>query len=62
LDKFKMFKDEVKNKHDLKIKIVIFDRGGGCVWGGGGYYGRHTPYGQVSGPFARSLQKNGIVA
>jgi hypothetical protein len=35
LDKFKIFKDEVKNKHDLKIKIVIFDRGGGCVWGEG---------------------------
>ena len=28
----------------------------------GEYYGRHTPYGQVSGPFARFLQENGIVA
>ena len=26
------------------------------------YYGRHTPYGQVSGPFARFFQENGIVA
>ena len=26
------------------------------------YYDRHTPYGQVSGPFARFLQENGIVA
>jgi hypothetical protein len=29
---------------------------------GGEYYGRHTPYGQVLGPFAKILQKNGIVA
>jgi transposase InsO family protein len=29
---------------------------------GGEYYGRHTRYGQVSGPFVRFLQKNGIVA
>ena len=28
----------------------------------GEYYGRHTPYGQVPGPFARFLQENGIVA
>jgi hypothetical protein len=27
----------------------------------GEYYGRHTPYGQVPGPFARFLQKNDIV-
>ena len=26
------------------------------------YYGRHTLYGQVPGPFARFLQENGIVA
>jgi len=55
LDKFKIFKAEVENQHDLKIKIVRSDRGGE-------YYGRHTPYGQVSGPFARFLQENGIVA
>jgi hypothetical protein len=29
---------------------------------GGEYYDRHTPYGQVPGPFARFLQENGIVA
>jgi len=29
---------------------------------GGEYYGRHTPYGQVPGPFERFLQENGIVA
>ena len=28
----------------------------------GEYYGRHTPYGQVSRPFVRFLQENGIVA
>jgi transposase InsO family protein len=55
LDKFKVFKAEVKNQHNIKIKIVRSDRGGE-------YYGRHTPYGQVPGPFARFLQKNGIVA
>jgi hypothetical protein len=26
------------------------------------YYGRHTPYRQVPGPFARFLQENGIVS
>lgn len=55
LDKFKIFKAEVENQHNLKIKIVRSDRGGE-------YYGRHTPYGQVPGPFARFLQENGIVA
>jgi hypothetical protein len=54
LDKFKIFKAEVKNQHNIKIKLVRSDRGGE-------YYGRHTPYGQVIGPFARFLQKNGIV-
>jgi outer membrane protein assembly factor BamE (lipoprotein component of BamABCDE complex) len=28
LDKFKIFKTEVKNQHNLKIKIVQSDRGG----------------------------------
>ena len=55
LDKFKIFKSEVENQHDLKIKIVRSDHGGG-------YYGRHTPYGQVPRPFVRFLQENGIVA
>jgi hypothetical protein len=56
LDKFKIFKAEVENQHDKIIKIVWSD----C--GEGEYYGRHTPYGQVPGPFARFLQENGIVA
>jgi hypothetical protein len=55
LDKFNIFKAEVENQHNLKIKIVRSDRGGE-------YYGRHTPYGQVSRPFAKFLQENGIVA
>jgi hypothetical protein len=54
LDKFKIFKAEVENQHDIKIKIVRSDRGGE-------YYGRHTPYDQIPGLFARFLQKNGIV-
>jgi hypothetical protein len=37
LDKFKIFKAELKNQHNLKIKIVRSNRGGE-------YYGRHTPW------------------
>jgi hypothetical protein len=55
LDKFKVFKAEAENQHNIKIKIVRYDRAGE-------YYGRHTPYGQVPGPFTRFLQENGIVA
>jgi hypothetical protein len=55
LYKFKIFKAEVENQHNLKIKVVRSDRGGD-------YYSRHTPYGQDLGPFARYLQENGIVA
>jgi hypothetical protein len=38
LDKFKIFKAEVENRHNIKIKLVRSDRGGE-------YYGRHTLYG-----------------
>ena len=38
LDKFKIFKAEVENRHKLKIMVVRSDRGGE-------YYSRHTPYG-----------------
>ena len=55
MDKFKIFKVEVENQHDLKIKIVRSDYGEE-------YYGRHTPYSQVPKHFARFLQENGIVA
>jgi hypothetical protein len=54
LDKFKIFKAEIENRHNIKIKLVRSDRGGE-------YYGRHSPYGQVPGPFVRFLQENGIV-
>jgi transposase InsO family protein len=55
LGKFKIFKTEVENEHNLKIKVVRSDRGGE-------YHGKHTTYGQISGPFAKYLQENGIVA
>jgi transposase InsO family protein len=54
LNKFKLLKAKVENQHNLKIKIVRSDRGGE-------YYGRHSPYGQLSGPFAKFLQENSIV-
>jgi hypothetical protein len=54
LNKFKIFKTEVKNQCNIKIKLVRFD----C---GGEYYGRHTLYGQVPEPFVKFLQKNDIV-
>ena len=50
LDKFKIFKAEVENQLDKRIKIVRSDHGGE-------YYGRHTSYGQVPGPFARFYRK-----
>ena len=31
LDKFKIFKVELENQHNLKIKVVRFDRGGGVL-------------------------------
>jgi len=55
LDKFKIFKAEVENQCNKRIKVVRSDRGGE-------YYGRHTTYGQTPGPFAKFLQENGIVA
>ena len=54
-EKFKIFKAKVENQHNLRIKVVRSDQGGE-------YYGKHTPYGQVPGPFARYLQENSIVA
>jgi hypothetical protein len=54
LDKFKIFKAEVENQHDIMIKVVRSNHGGE-------YYDRHTLFGQVPGPFAMFLQKNGIV-
>jgi transposase InsO family protein len=55
LDKFKIYKGEVENQHSITIKIVRSNRGGE-------YYGRHAPYGQIHGPFAKYLKENGIKA
>jgi len=55
LDKFKIFKAEVENQHNLKIKVVRSD----CR---GEYYGRAAPYGQILDPFAHFLRENVIVA
>jgi hypothetical protein len=54
LDKFKIFKVEDENQHNIKIKLVRSDRGGE-------YYSCHTPYDQVPGPFVRFIQENDIV-
>jgi transposase InsO family protein len=45
----------VENQHSITIKIVRSNRGGE-------YYGRHAPYGQIPGPFAKYLEENGIKA
>jgi hypothetical protein len=50
LDKFKVFKVEVENQHDAKIKVVRSDRGGE-------YFGRRTLCGQVSSPFAKNCKR-----
>jgi hypothetical protein len=54
LDKFNIFKDKVKNQHNIKIKLVKYNHGRE-------YYGRHTPYGHVLGHFVRFLHENDIV-
>jgi hypothetical protein len=54
LDKFKIFKTEVRNQHNLKIKVVRSGLGGE-------YYGKHATYGQILSPFAKYLQENVIV-
>ncbi|GKB59637.1 putative RNA-directed DNA polymerase [Tanacetum coccineum] len=54
LDVFKIFKAEVENQLNRKIKIVRSDRGGE-------YYGKHSDLGQSPRPFALYCQENGIV-
>ncbi|XP_074306409.1 uncharacterized protein LOC141641653 [Silene latifolia] len=54
-DAFKLFKAEVENLCGKRIKIVRSDRGGE-------YYGKYTENGQAPNPFAKFLQKYGIVA
>ncbi|KAI5339875.1 hypothetical protein L3X38_019148 [Prunus dulcis] len=55
LDKFKIYKAEVENQLNLKIKVVRSDRGGE-------YYGRFDETGRNPGPFAKFLQEEGIIA
>jgi hypothetical protein len=55
LDKFKQFKAEVENQHDLKIKIVRSDRGGSTV-------GTILSMDRSQDPFVRFLSENSIVA
>jgi hypothetical protein len=54
LEKFKIFKTEVKNQYNVKIKVVRLDRGRE-------YYGKHTPYEQIPDPFTKNLEENDIV-
>ena len=46
LDTFKIYKAEVENQLDRKIKVVRSDRGGE-------YYGKYDESGRNPGPFAR---------
>ena len=55
LDMFKVFKTEVENQLNKRIKNVRSDRGGE-------YYGRNDGSGeQCPGPFAKYLEECGIV-
>ena len=55
LNAFKIFKAEVENQLDKKIKIVRSD----C---GGEYYGRYDESWRNPGPFAKFLEENSFVA
>ncbi|KAI5350155.1 hypothetical protein L3X38_003046 [Prunus dulcis] len=55
LDMFKIYKAEVENQLDSKIRVVRSDRGGE-------FYGKFTEKGRNPGPFAIFLQQEGIVA
>ncbi|CAL9021696.1 unnamed protein product, partial [Prunus brigantina] len=52
---FKIFKTEVENQLELKIKVLRSDRGGE-------YYGKYDEQGRHPSPLARYLQDCGIVA
>jgi transposase InsO family protein len=54
LNAFKTYKVEVEKQKENKIKIVRSDRGGE-------YYGRYTKKGQMISPFAKFIEKEGIV-
>jgi len=55
LDMFKIYKTEVENQHNRKIKAVRSDRGGE-------YYGRYDGSGRCPESFANFLKEFGIVA
>ena len=55
LDAFKTYKAEVKKQKKIKIKIIKSDRGGEN-------YDRYIENGQMPGPFAKFLEKEGIIA
>ncbi|KAI5319090.1 hypothetical protein L3X38_038798 [Prunus dulcis] len=55
LEMFKIYKAEVENQLDSKIKVVRSDRGGE-------FYGKFTERGRNPGPFANFLQQEGIIA
>ncbi|KAI5325189.1 hypothetical protein L3X38_034263 [Prunus dulcis] len=55
LELFKIYKAEVENQLDLKIKVVRSDRGRE-------FYGRFDEIRRNPGPFARFLQQEGIIA
>jgi transposase InsO family protein len=55
LKAFQVFKLEVENQLEKKIKTVRSDRGGE-------FYGKYTESGQQKGPFALFLQEHGIKA
>ena len=55
LDAFNVYKTEVEKQSGLSIKIIRSDRGGE-------YYGKFTDKGQRTGPFAKLLKKNKILA
>ena len=55
LDVFQIYKAEVENQLNRRIKSVRFDRGGE-------YYGRFTESGQHLSAFALFLREHGIIA
>ena len=55
LDAFKTYKAEVEKQRKKKNKIIKLDRGGEN-------YGRYIEKGQMPSPFAKFLQKEGIIA
>jgi hypothetical protein len=55
VDALKIFITEVERQLERKVKIIRSDRGGE-------YYGKNDESGQKPSPFAKFLEKRGIVA